>query len=132
MSEYVLPLFAMTSLFIIPALIGLIAIVLWFRNRKRLYQSIDDAIDKGAPPEVINRLVEMVEKKENKDEEYKTPRKKSISNGCFLLALGIAFIFLYSRGVNQNLIYPAAFCTMLGLAHLCIALFIKDDEPKSE
>lgn len=130
MNEMLMGLFAMTALFIIPAIIGLIAIVLWFRNRNRLYQSIDHAVEQGAPSETINRLVAMTEKKPVKE---LPKRKQYYVTGIFFTAFGIAFSIIYLLGVNNNVIYPAAFATFLGLAHIVNAAFIlKDNDTDSE
>jgi hypothetical protein len=127
----ILPLFALTALFVFPAIIGLIAVLKWFRSRNRLYESIDHAIDKGASPEVIDQLIGLTKKED--DGEDKTPRKKRLTDGIMMLALGIAFIILYVMGINDTLIYPAAFLTLLGLGNLCVAAInLKDSSPDSE
>lgn len=129
MKELIIELFAITALFVIPAIIGLIAIRSWFKGRDRLYNSIDAAIERGAPPEVIAQLVALTESKDDKLPN----RKKYFVNGFLLLSIGIAFTIIYLRGVNENLIYPAVFASLLGLGHIIIAAFIlKDDGPESE
>lgn len=131
MNEIIIPLAGIFALFIFPASIALIAVLKWHKGRNRLYQSIDDAIEKGAPPEVISQLVAMTESKEEK--KPPTSRSKHLSNGAVLLALGIAFLVLRYLGMNSNMIYPGVFATALGLAFLCIgAFFVKDDPTDSE
>lgn len=119
--EVIIPLFALTALFVIPAIIGLIAIRLWFKSRDRLYTTIDDAIEKGAPPEVINRLVEMTESKEEKVEN--TPVIKHLSEGAFWLAVGIAMLIFFYKGGPTGTIVPGTFCTVFGLAKFGIAAY---------
>ena len=128
MKEILIPLFAMTALFVIPAVIGLIAILMWHKSRNRLYQSIDDAIEKGAPPEVINELVALTDSREKK--ELKTSKAKHLADGSVMLALGIAFLVLRYLGVNTAMIYPGVFLTALGLANLCIGAFFAKDKKR--
>lgn len=131
MLEALIPYFAMIVIFVIPGLIGLIAIILWFKSRNRLYQSIDDAIENGASPEVINKLVSLTESKESR--EPKSSRVKRLSDAAFWLAIGVGFIVFFYNGGPKGVIFPGIFMTLYGLILLCIALFvIKDDKPDSE
>lgn len=127
MKEIIIPLAGIIALFVIPAMIGLTAILLWFKSRNRLYNSIDDAIEKGASPEVIQQLVALTEKKEEK--EPKSSKKKYLADGFIMLGLGGAFSFLLYYTNNKGLAYPAAILSMLGIAHLLISIFIKQDKP---
>jgi hypothetical protein len=131
LKEILIPMFAITALFIIPGLIGLTAVILWFKSRNRLYQSIDVAIEKNAPPEVISQLVAMSES--NVKKEDKTSRQKHISDGAVILAVGIAFLVIYFLGISPWVIWPGLFLTLIGLAKLCIGIFAdKDDSTDSE
>ena len=131
MNELLIPLAGIFAVFVIPGLIGLTFIVLWYKSRNRLYQSIDAAIDKSAPPEVISRLVELTESKENKED--KTSRQKHLTDGAIMLAIGIAFLVIYFLGINSAVIWPGLFLTLIGVAKLCIGAFsAKDDTTTGE
>ncbi len=114
-----IPMFGIFALFVVPGIIGLIAIRLWFRSRDRLYQTIDAAIDKGAPPEVINQLVEMTRSKEDKEE--KKPVIKHLSEGALFLAAGVALLLFFFNGGPTGTIVPGVFGTLFGLIKFGIA-----------
>ena len=122
----IIPIFAMTALFVIPALIGLTAIVMWFKTRNRLYKTIEDAVEKNAPPEVIAQLVALAETKAEKED--KSSPVKHFTDGAVLLALGVAFLVFYMRGGPQGVIFPAVFLTLFGVAKFCIAAFVARHE----
>ncbi len=101
MKEIIIPLFAITARFVMPAVIGLVAVISWFKSRNRLYGTIDDAIDKGAPPEVINKLLAMTESKESK--EPQSSKRKELSEGAIALGVGVAFLILYYLVGNRGM-----------------------------
>ena len=121
MKELIIPLFALTALFVIPAVIGLVAVISWFKTRNRLYQTIEDAIDKNAPPEVIAQLVDMTKSKEEKEEKKSVV--KHLSEGGVLFALGIAFLVFRYFGGPAGVIFPGTFLTLFGLAKFGVAAY---------
>lgn len=121
MKEILIPMFAITALFIIPGMIGLTAVILWFKSRNRLYKTIDDAIDKNASPEVIKQLVELTATKEVKEDT--TSKQKHLVDGAIMLAVGIACLVLYCVINKGVMIWPGVFLTLIGLAKLCIGGF---------
>ena len=131
MLKELIPYFAMTVVFVIPGLIGLIAIVMWFKSRARLYQSIDNAVERGASQEVIDKLVEMTKSKEEKEE--KKGVVKHLSEGVPMLAVGIAFIVYFYIGGLTGVIFPGVLLTLFGLGKLGIALYVaKSSKPEGE
>ena len=126
MKEIIIPIFALTALFVIPAIIGLIAVLKWFQSRDRLYQSIDEAIEKNASPEVISQLVSLTESKESR--EPKSSRIKRFSDAAFWLAMGVGFIVFYYHGGPKGVIFPGVFMSLYGLILLGIAAFVAKDD----
>ena len=131
MEELIIPLAGIFALFVVPALVGLTFIILWYKSRNRLYRSIDEAIDKNAPPEVINQLVTLTESKEKKDP--KGSKVKRLTDAAFWVAIGVGFLFFFYFGGPRGVIFPGIFMTLYGLILLCIAIFaVKDDKTDSE
>jgi len=125
MKEILIPMFAIFAIFIIPSMIGLTAVIMWFRSRNRLYKTIEHAVEQNADPEVISKLVALTESKEAKED--KTSKQKHITDGAIMLALGIAFLVIFYMGINWGVIWPGVFLTLIGLAKLLIGAFASKD-----
>jgi hypothetical protein len=137
MLEELIPYFAMTVLFVIPAMICLTATILWFRSRNKLYQNIEEALKNDAPPEVVSQLVALTESKESR--EPKASRVKRFTDAAFWVAIGVGFIVFFFNGGPRPVIFPGVFMSLYGLILLCIAVFVvkddnsdKGDKPDSE
>ena len=129
MKEILIPITAILSVFGLPALVILIAIVAVYKNKVARYRIIEQAINNNASPEVVERLVATLRTEENK--KTTPPRQQSLIQGTLLLAVGIALIAFWMYGGETIPLYAGTLLALIGLAKFIIAVFIiKRDPPE--
>ena len=129
MKEILIPITAILSVFGLPALVILIAIVAVYKNKVARYRIIEQAINNNASPEVVERLVATLRTEENK--KTTPPRQQNLIQGTLLLAVGIALIAFWMYGGETIPLYAGTLLALIGLAKFIIAVFIiKRDPPE--
>ena len=129
MKEILIPIVAILSVFGLPALVGLVAIVAVYKNKVARYKVIEQAINNNASPEVVERLVATLQTEENK--KTTPPRQRNLIQGTLLLAVGIALIAFWFYSHHTLTLYAGTLLTLIGLAKFIIAVFIiKSDTPE--
>lgn len=129
MKEILIPIVAILSVFGLPALVGLVAIVAVYKNKVARYKVIEQAINNNASPEVVERLVATLRPEVNK--KPTPPRQQNLIHGTLLLAVGIALIAFWFYRRDTVPLYAGTLLTLIGLAKFIIAAFIiKSDTPE--
>jgi len=131
MKEIIIPVTAILSVFGLPALVMLVAIVAIYKNKVARYKVIEQAVNSNASPEVVERLVATMRSEENNKKKAAPPRQQNLIHGTLLLAVGIALIAIwaYSRFIGP--LYAGTLLALIGLAKFIIAVFIiKSDTPE--
>ena len=129
MKEILIPITAILSVFGLPALVILVAIVAVYKNKVARYRTIEQAINSNADPEVVERLVATLRTEETK--KPANPRQQNLIQGTLLLAVGIALIAFWMYGGETIPLYAGTLLALIGLAKFIIAVFIiKRDTPE--
>jgi hypothetical protein len=124
-----IPIVAILSVFGLPALVILIAIIAVYKNKVARYRIIEQAINSNASPEVVERLVATIRSEESK--KTAPPRQQNLIHGTLLLAVGIALIAFWFFGQAILPLYAGTLLALIGLAKFIIAVFIiKRDTPE--
>ncbi len=127
--ETLIPIVAILSVFGLPALVILVAIVSVYKNKVARYRIIEQAVNNNASPEVVERLVAAIRPEENK--KTTPPRQQNLIQGTLLLAVGISLIAFWVYSHNILPLYAGTLLTLIGLAKFIIAVFIiKSDTPE--
>ena len=129
MKEIIIPVTAILSVFGLPALVMLIAIIAVYKNKIARYRTIEQAINSNADPEVVERLIATIRTDDNK--KPANPRQQNLIHGTLLLAVGIALIAFWFYSHHIMTLYAGTLLTLIGLAKFIIAVFIiKSDTPE--
>ena len=129
MKEILIPIIGILSVFGLPALVILVAIVAVYKNKVARYRIIEQAVNNNASPEVVERLVATLRTEENK--KTTPPRQQNLIQGTLLLAVGISLIAFWVYSHNILPLYAGTLLTLIGLAKFIIAVFIiKSDTPE--
>jgi phosphate starvation-inducible membrane PsiE len=129
MKEILIPITAILSVFGLPALVILVAIVAAYKNKVARYKTIEQAINSNADPEVVERLIATIRTDENK--KVADPRQRNLIQGTLLLAVGVALIAFWGYGRETIPLYAGTLFALIGLAKFIIAVFIiKRDTPE--
>lgn len=124
-----IPIVAILSVFGLPALVILVAIVAVYKNKVARYRIIEQAVNSNASPEVVERLVATLRTEENR--KTTPPRQQNLIQGTLLLAVGGALIAFWFYSHNTVPLYAGTLLTLIGLAKFIIAVFIiKRDTPE--
>lgn len=124
-----IPIVAILSVFGLPALVLLVAIVAVYKNKVARYRIIEQAVNNNASPEVVERLVATLRTEDNK--KATPPRQQNLIQGTLLLAVGIALIAFWLYSHHTVPLYAGTLLTLIGLAKFIIAVFIiKSDTPE--
>ena len=128
MKEILIPITAILSVFGLPALVILVAIVSVYKNKVARYRIIEQAINNNASPEVVERLVATLRTEEKK--KTTPPREQKLIQGALLLAVGIALIAFWIYSQHALPLYAGTLLALIGVAKFIIAVFIiKSDTP---
>ena len=131
MKDIIIPVTAILSVFGLPALVGLVAIIAIYKNKVARYKIIEQAINSNASPEVVERLVATIRSEENNKKKSAPPRQQNLIQGTLLLAVGIALIAFWFYRNDVIPLYAGTLLALIGLAKFIIAVFIiKSDTPE--
>ena len=129
MKEILIPITAILSVFGLPALVILIAIIAVYKNKIARYRTIEQAINSNADPAVVERLIATIRTDENK--KPTDPRQQNLIQGTLLLAVGISLVAFWVYGGETIPWYAGTLFGLIGLAKFIIAVFIiKRESPE--
>lgn len=130
--DALIPIVAIISSIGIPAVVIIIALFVFHKNKIARYKVIERAIEGNASPEVIEQLVTSIS--EENGRKRTPPRQRNLIHGTILLALGIGLFsmrfFMSSPDDMAWVSITGLVLTLLAAAKFVIAFFIIKKDPE--
>lgn len=130
MEDILIPIVAIFSVFVVPALVVVSIIVAVYKHRVARYKAIELAINNNASPEAIEKLVSSIGAEVGK--KSVPSRQSNLTQGTILLAVGISFLIFWAYGHDRVPLYLGTLLSLLGVAKLIVAFFIIKDQQENK
>ncbi|MBN2620136.1 hypothetical protein JXB22_03515 [candidate division WOR-3 bacterium] len=117
MEDNVVGMIALLLIFGGPAVVGIIAILMHFANRRKMYEAMTKMIELGKKPEEIKQLFE-IEPAKKKKHDY-----GMLSSGIIIIGIAAGLALIAVIMTEISILAPAAFLLCLAFA-LIIAYYI--------
>jgi ABC-type spermidine/putrescine transport system permease subunit I len=123
MDNNVIGLVALILIFGGPAVVGIIAILMHFANRRKMYEAMTKMVELGKKPEEIKQLFE-IEPAKKKKHDY-----GMLSGGIIIIGIAAGLALMAAVFARVTILAPAAFLLCLAFA-LIVAYYITRNKRK--
>jgi|GEM_PF-1117629 len=117
MEDNIVGIIALILIFGGPAVVGVIAIIMYFSKRKKMYEAMTKMIELGKKPEEIKQLFE-IEPAKKKEHDY-----GMLTGGIILIGIAAGLALMAAVLTKISILAPASFLLCLAFA-LIIAYYI--------
>jgi hypothetical protein len=111
MTENTVGVVALILIFGGPAIIGLIAVLMHFYNRRKMYEAMTKMVELGKKPEEIKQLFEIEEGKKKKKGDY-----GMLTGGIIIIGIAAGLALMAAVFTEIEILAPAAFLLCLAFA----------------
>ena len=107
-----------------PAIVGLIAVLMHFYNRRKMYEAMTKMVELGKKPEEIKQLFEIEENKKKKKGNY-----GMLTGGIIIIGIAAGLALMAAVFARIQILAPAAFLLCLAFA-LIVAFYVTRNKRK--
>jgi hypothetical protein len=118
MNENAVGMVALILIFGGPAVVGIIAIVMHFYNRRKMYDAMTKMVELGKKPEEIKALFEIETSPKKKKNDY-----GMLTGGIIIIGIAAGLALIAAVMTEISILAPAAFLLCLSFA-LIIAYYV--------
>lgn len=110
MEDNIIGMIALILIFGGPAVVGVIAILMHFYNRRKMYEAMTKMVELGKKPEEIKQLFEIEAKKKKKGDHG------MLTGGIILIGIAAGLALMAAVLTKVSVLAPAGFLLMLAFA----------------